>query len=263
MKVVSFASIKGGVGKSTNAIMTANNLAARNQKVLYIDLDDNNSGSLYYTMGVENIETITAQKNTFEALGHHNVIDYSVPTIKKNVDIILSSPDIANLRSLSYRTLAGMLDKPAVQEKYQYCIIDTSPKWDNFLVNAFIASDAVLTPLIFDNFNYTTLSFIKRQILNEIPEQLDKWWIFYARWNNRIAPFANSEQSKYAALFEATYRDRILDIHIPVTTVAWQYINKYTTVSTSANGTSGRLAKEVNHMVDMFCGENTDAPEIF
>ena len=48
MKVVTYSSIKGGVGKSSIAAMTANCLAASGKKVLVIDMDVNNSMSFYY-----------------------------------------------------------------------------------------------------------------------------------------------------------------------------------------------------------------------
>ena len=48
MKIVTFGSIKGGVGKTSMAAMTANCLAAAGFKVLVIDMDWNNSLSFYY-----------------------------------------------------------------------------------------------------------------------------------------------------------------------------------------------------------------------
>ena len=47
--VITYSSMKGGVGKTTNAILTATNLAARGFKVLFFDLDTNNSGTMYST----------------------------------------------------------------------------------------------------------------------------------------------------------------------------------------------------------------------
>ena len=53
--VITYSSMKGGVGKTTDSILTATNLAARGFKVLYFDLDPNNSGTMYFTAGIENI----------------------------------------------------------------------------------------------------------------------------------------------------------------------------------------------------------------
>ncbi|MDE5580124.1 MAG: ParA family protein [Treponemataceae bacterium] len=50
--VITFPGMKGGVGKSTDAILLANNLAARGFKVLFFDMDTNNSSTIYYTPGM-------------------------------------------------------------------------------------------------------------------------------------------------------------------------------------------------------------------
>ena len=66
--IITFSSMKGGVGKTTNAILTAANLAARGFKVLYFDLDTNNSGTMYFTQGIEGIEETIETHNVFESL---------------------------------------------------------------------------------------------------------------------------------------------------------------------------------------------------
>lgn len=81
MKTIAFSSMKGGVGKSTASIFVANNLAARGFKVLFFDLDTNNSGSMYYTIGIDNIQELQQVKNTFEALSHNNIADYNEASI--------------------------------------------------------------------------------------------------------------------------------------------------------------------------------------
>lgn len=67
MTVVPFSSLEGGVGKLTCAILCATNLAARGHKVLVLDLDRNNSATMFFTAGIENIENEIASKNMFEA----------------------------------------------------------------------------------------------------------------------------------------------------------------------------------------------------
>ena len=49
--VITFSSMKGGVGKSTNAVMFANNLAARGYKVLFFD-----RGRLFAQFSVDEIK---------------------------------------------------------------------------------------------------------------------------------------------------------------------------------------------------------------
>ncbi len=73
--VITFSSMKGGVGKSSDAILFANNLAARGYKVLFIDMDTNNSATIYYCMGIAN-EFPT--HNVAEALAHRTTEGYKM-----------------------------------------------------------------------------------------------------------------------------------------------------------------------------------------
>ena len=57
--VITVSSIKGGVGKSSLVLLLSNNLAARGKRVLVIDMDLNNTASLFYTLGLENIREVT------------------------------------------------------------------------------------------------------------------------------------------------------------------------------------------------------------
>jgi ATPases involved in chromosome partitioning len=47
-KTISFCSVKGGTGKSTLSILTALTLSAQGNKVLFIDLDPQNSSTFFF-----------------------------------------------------------------------------------------------------------------------------------------------------------------------------------------------------------------------
>ena len=64
METITFASIKGGTGKSSLTILSANLLASRGFKVLVIDLDVQNSTTFYYLDQAEDVE----QRNIARAL---------------------------------------------------------------------------------------------------------------------------------------------------------------------------------------------------
>ena len=69
--IITYSSMKGGVGKTTDAILTATNLAVRGFKVLFFDLDTNNSGTMYFSQGIENIQDMIETHNVFESLSHN------------------------------------------------------------------------------------------------------------------------------------------------------------------------------------------------
>ncbi len=86
--VITYSSMKGGVGKTTGAILTATNLAARGFKVLFFDLDTNNSGTMYFTQGIEKIQDIIETHNVFESLSHNDIDRYAIQSRIERIDIV-------------------------------------------------------------------------------------------------------------------------------------------------------------------------------
>ena len=63
--VITVSSIKDGAGKSSVVILLANNLASRGHKVPVIDMDLNNSSTLYYTAGLKDAESMKCVSLSF------------------------------------------------------------------------------------------------------------------------------------------------------------------------------------------------------
>ena len=118
--VITYSSMKGGVGKTTNAILTATNLATRGFKVLFT----NNSGTMYFTQGIEGIIDTIETHNVFESLSHNDIEKYGIHSRIENIDIVPSHLNIFKLRGIGYnefqKTLRGY------EEKYDYVVIDTA-----------------------------------------------------------------------------------------------------------------------------------------
>lgn len=124
MFVIVYASAKGGVGKTTGSILTATNLAARGYKVGYFDLDPNNSGTMFFTTGIEGMEEIIESHNVFEALSHNNIMDYVIATRIENIDIVPSHLNIFKLRGIGYNELQKTLKSRELP--YDYIVVDTA-----------------------------------------------------------------------------------------------------------------------------------------
>lgn len=256
--VITYSSMKGGVGKTTDSILTATNLAARGFKVLYFDLDPNNSGTMYFTAGIENIAETIERCNVFESLSHNSIENYAVKSRVGNIDIIPSHLNIHKLRGIGYNEL----QKTLRNNGYDYVVIDTSPNYDNIVINALIAADIILTPLEFTSFNLTTTKFLQRQIYDDCPQQAGKWFLLYSHWQERMSVFPTSTQSQFVEVFESEFQN-ILDVHIPQTSAADKYVQTNEKVSTKSRivGTR-RLAVEINKLVNMLA-ENSAEAEIF
>ena len=82
MKLVSFVAIKGGVGKTTLALLTGQYLAQKGNKVLFIDLDHQCNLSHFYNI-YQDSQTVS---NIFTGIG-----DVSILSIAPNIDLIPGS----------------------------------------------------------------------------------------------------------------------------------------------------------------------------
>src|SRR4030043_536703 len=85
MKIITFASKKGGVSKTTSAILTGLILAEK-KKVLMIDLDSQNALTSFF---FENLEDITG-KTILEALKGEKLFKQTIHKISDNIHVIPS-----------------------------------------------------------------------------------------------------------------------------------------------------------------------------
>ncbi len=252
--IITTSSMKGGVGKTTISILISANLAARGFKVLYFDLDTNNSGTMYFTQGIEGIEETIETHNVFESLSHNDFKKYVVNSRIKNIDIIPSHLNIFKLRGIGYNELQKTLR--GYEEKYDYVVIDTAPTYDNIVINALLAADIILTPIKFSSFDYSTAKFLQKQLFDDAPNQVEKWYLLYSDWQQQFANFENSPQMQFVKYFEENFSN-ILQIYIPRTAAASNYTQTDMKISITGKvpTTAKNLAIEINKLVCMLTGE--------
>ncbi len=88
-KIITIASIKGGVGKSTSAIIFTT-LLSQDWKVLLIDMDTQASVTSYFYKKIIEDNFNLLEKNIYEVLKGNVLIDNSVINISNNLDLIPS-----------------------------------------------------------------------------------------------------------------------------------------------------------------------------
>lgn len=208
--VVTFSSLKGGTGKSSAAIIVSMALKSAGKRVLGIDMDISNSFSFYFLEDGNESE----RKNIAYALQSDNLLDFIIHT-NKGVDIIPSSLRLVDLRAMSTSILKRLI--PSL-ETYDVVIIDTAPTYDNIVLNAVNASDYVITPINYSQFDFNSSIFLGQKLRMET-DHFDKWFLFFNGHESRYDGNPESLQNQYKELFKQneTFGTKVLDITFPFT----------------------------------------------
>ena len=255
---ITISTLKGGDGKTTLTILLSNNLAARGCKILVVDLDPNNSTTMYYTSGIDDIENICIEKNIFSALTRKDAASNVIGSRKENIDIIPSSLDLSSIRTIDPKTLSKVLSQ--VDGRYDYIIIDTAPTYDNHTISALYAADLIFTPVAPIKFTLSTTSYLRTKLYDELEEKVPSWYLIYNKWEYAHENFPTARQSQLAPVFQRNF-DNFLPVKIPRTPTmdAYTISDDPLSINSRAIGNK-RLANVINELVDMIDTEHKTQP---
>jgi chromosome partitioning protein len=146
-RIISIASQKGGVGKTTTAINLGACLAQESRRVLIIDVDPQANA----TSGL-GINGNDQKSSIYEVLiGHAELAEAVLPTALANLDVAVSGQRLSGAEV----ELVGMMARETrlrqavskARDQYDYILVDSPPSLGLLTVNALTASDSVLIPL--------------------------------------------------------------------------------------------------------------------
>lgn len=146
-KIISIANQKGGVGKTTTAINLGAGFAVLERKTLIIDADPQANATSGLGMDPKNVQT-SVYECVMDGIDPRSII---INTSTPNLDIIPAHIDLvgAEIEMINMPNREHMLAKTleAIQEDYEFIIIDCSPSLGLVTVNALVASDSVIIPV--------------------------------------------------------------------------------------------------------------------
>ncbi len=143
--IISVASQKGGVGKTSTAISLAAGLARKGKKVLLIDIDSQANSSKVL---VPNYPKILREQTLYTTIIDHNPLPVHATTIP-NLDIVpshilLSETDMRLTAAMDHREARLKTRLDTIKDSYDFVFIDCPPSLSWLTINAFSASDRVL-----------------------------------------------------------------------------------------------------------------------
>jgi chromosome partitioning protein len=157
MKTIAINSVKGGTGKSTLAVLIINALTMSGFRCLVIDADaSNNSLSFALCEGGTADAPDTAPVKTVFHLFMGEPVQNCVIKVNDCLDLIRGDVRLNEFRSTDSlkrlkRSLAG--------QDYDFCVIDTSPTYDNIIGNVLTACETLIVPVEQDLFSYQALKY--------------------------------------------------------------------------------------------------------
>jgi chromosome partitioning protein len=163
-RVISVVNQKGGVGKTTTAVNLATIFAVMGKKVLIIDIDS--QGNTSSGLGIKQAERKVTSYNVFSGL--NSIQDAILATEVPNLSIVSANTNLAaiELDLIHLKNYENILVEKLeeIKNAFDYIIIDCPPSLGLITLNALVACDEVLIPMLCDFYSLEGLSHLLKTV---------------------------------------------------------------------------------------------------
>ena len=212
-KIISLANQKGGVGKSTSAINIAAGLGQQGKRTLLVDLDPQGNTTSGVGINKKQIKTssydiLISRADAESAIVKTNFENLNI--LPSNITLAGAEFELVDADNRENRFKAAM-DK--VSDSYDYILVDCPPSLGLLTLNALVASDGVVVPMLCEYFSLeglTQLMITIREVKKRFNPALDLTGIVITMYNGRLNLSAEvlHELKKY-------YSDKLFKTMIP------------------------------------------------
>lgn len=218
--VISIASQKGGVGKSTTVLALGSILGFKNKKVLLIDMDS--QANLTYSSGVDKPDKTITDVLSGESSSSEAIIKC------KYYDLLCADKYLSNVE-MSSEVEPTLLKKSInpIKKNYDFIIIDTPPSLGNLSYNSLVASNFVIVPVEASVFSMQGIIQLHDTILNIKKyhnKTLNILGILLVKYNKRTILSRNIKETlcNYAKIINTGVFDTAIRQGISVTEAQYQ-----------------------------------------
>ena len=204
-----FLNFKGGTGKTSLSVAYAYRLAELGHRVLLIDLDSQGHATQHLGLARENLE-----RTVFDAMvGGVPIEDVIVRTPLAEFDVVPANLRMTTI-DISLMPMAGREYKlqralARVSDRYDFIVMDAPPSFGLLNLNALMASDDLLVPVLPDFLSFHGLKLLFEtltQLEDDLNHRLQRILVVINHYN----PTTRIAQEAKAAL-ESHYREFLSD----------------------------------------------------
>jgi chromosome partitioning protein len=159
-RVITVTNQKGGVGKTTLCASLCGCLSEMGKSVLAVDLDP--QGNLSFSLGADTENNYTMYNALKHTVGIYDIIQHTEVCDVAPANITLSACELELTSVGREHILKEQID--TVSADYDYIIIDTPPALSVLTINAYVASDWLVVPMIPEILSLQGFSQLKETI---------------------------------------------------------------------------------------------------